>query len=224
MTKPVVICGAGIGGLTAGIALRQRGFAVRILERVARIEPVGAGITVQVNAMRVMQRLGSAEAIAAAGALVTRGSIRSVDGRTIRSMVQADLAERYGAPFVAIHRARLHDVLLKAFDGELATGTAVARVITRDDGATVKLVGDAVHEAALVVGADGLRSAVRESLLGAQPPRAAEQISWRCVCPRTAAASDPGGETWGRGARFGFVPIGGDAIYWYAVMDKATAP
>lgn len=225
MSTQVIVCGAGIGGLTAGIALRQRGFDVRILERVARIEPVGAGITVQVNAMRVMQRLGLADAIAAAGALVTRGSIRSVDGRVIRSMDQGDLAARYGAPFVAIHRARLHDILLKAYDGELVTGTAVARVTTTADGATVAIAGSEVkHGAAVVIGADGLRSSVREALFGPEPLRAADQVSWRCVCPRAAAADDPGGETWGPGARFGFVPISDHEAYWYAVLDKAKAP
>jgi 2-polyprenyl-6-methoxyphenol hydroxylase-like FAD-dependent oxidoreductase len=56
MTKPVVVCGAGIGGLTAAIALRRRGFEVRVFERAKELEPLGAGITVQVNAMRVMQR------------------------------------------------------------------------------------------------------------------------------------------------------------------------
>lgn len=224
MAEPVIICGAGIGGLTAGIALRQRGFAVRIFERVARIEPVGAGITVQVNAMRVMQRLGLADAITAAGALVTRGAIRAVDGSVIRTMDQADLAERYGAPFVALHRARLHEVLLRAFDGELATGSVVTRVRTTADGGTVEIAGDATHAASIVVGADGLRSTVREALLGPEPPRAAEQVSWRCVCPRAAAGDDPGGETWGPGARFGFVPIGEHEVYWYAVLDKAKAP
>lgn len=224
MADPVIICGAGIGGLTAGIALRQRGFAVRIFERVAQIEPVGAGITVQVNAMRVMQRLGLADAIAAAGALVTRGAIRAVDGSVIRTMDQADLAERYGAPFVALHRARLHDVLLRAFDGELATGAGVTRVRTTGDGATVEIAGDATHPASVVVGADGLRSTVREALFGPEPLRAAEQVSWRCVCPRAAADGDPGGETWGPGARFGFVPISEREVYWYAVLDKAKAP
>ncbi|MCC6763438.1 MAG: FAD-dependent monooxygenase [Deltaproteobacteria bacterium] len=224
MATRVIICGAGIGGLTAGIALRQRGFGVRILERVARIEPVGAGITVQVNAMRVMRRLGLADAIAAAGALVTRGAIRGIDGRVIRSMDQGDLAARYGAPFVAIHRARLHEVLLKAFDGEVVTGAAVAGVVAADDGAVVKLVGNATHDAAILVGADGLRSTVREALFGAEALRAAAQVSWRCVCPGAAAGGDPGGETWGPGARFGFVPIGDGEVYWYAAMDKIRAP
>lgn len=224
MSRAIGICGAGIGGLTAGIALRQRGFAVRIFERAPKLEALGAGITVQVNAMRVMQRLGLADAILAVGAPVTRGTIRRDDGRVVRTMDQGDLAAKYGAPFVAIHRARLLDVLLHAFDGELVTGAAVERVAETADGAAVTLAHGDVHEAPIVIGADGLRSAVRAALFGPEPLRAAEQVSWRGVCPRAAAGGDPGGESWGPGARFGFVPIGVDEVYWYAAIDKAAAP
>ena len=225
MTRPIVICGAGIGGLTAGIALRQRGFDVRIYERAAKLEPAGAGITVQVNAMRVMQRLGIADAIAAAGALVDGGAIRRSDGRVLRSMDQAGLAERYGAPFVAIHRSRLQDVLLDAFGAErVTTGAAVTAVTATPAGATVTLGDGGTVEAAIVVGADGLRSTIRGALFGPEPLRAAEQTSWRGICPRAAAGEALGGETWGRGARFGFVQISAAQVYWYAVMDNAAAP
>ncbi len=225
MTRPIVIAGAGIGGLTAGIALRQRGFTVRVLERAAALDPVGAGITVQVNAMRVMQRLGIADAIAAAGATVESGAIRRADGRVLRAMNQLDLVREYGAPFVAIHRARLQDVLLTAFGAEhLVTGAAVTEVTTGADGATVKLADGTSHDAAIVVGADGLRSTVRAALFGPEPLRAAEQIAWRGICPRSAAAGDPGGESWGRAARFGFVAINDREVYWYAAIDSAVSP
>jgi 2-polyprenyl-6-methoxyphenol hydroxylase-like FAD-dependent oxidoreductase len=240
MARPIVICGAGIGGLTAGIALRQRGFDVRIFERAAKLEPAGAGITVQVNAMRVMQRLGVADAIAAAGALVDGGAIRRSDGRVVRSMDQAGLAQHYGAPFVAIHRSRLQEVLLAAFGPErVTTGAAVTGVApdtsgrgttratgatTHADGATVTLADGTTHEAAVVVGADGLRSTVREALFGPEPLRAAGQTSWRGICPRAAIGDALGGETWGRGARFGFVAISDAEVYWYAVMDTSAAP
>ncbi len=225
MMKSVAICGAGIGGLTAGIALKQRGFAVRIFERAATLEPLGAGITVQVNAMRVMQRLGVADAIAAAGFLVESGAIRRSDGRVLRAMNQLDLVREYGAPFVAIHRARLQDALLGAFGSDgVVTGAAATKVTTHGDGATITFADGSTHDATFVIGADGLRSAVRDSLLGPQPLRAAGQSAWRGVCPRSAAGTDVGGETWGRGARFGFVPISATEVYWYAVMDMPAMP
>ncbi|MEO6028199.1 MAG: FAD-dependent monooxygenase [Candidatus Binatia bacterium] len=225
MTKPILICGAGIGGLTAGIALRQRGFSARIFERAGKLEPAGAGITVQVNAMRVMQRLGLDGPIVAAGAVVDGGALRRSDGRVLRSMDQANLAQQYGAPFVAIHRARLQDILLNAFGIEhVTTAAAVTSVTTSSGGAAVTLADGTTHDAAVVIGADGLRSTVREALFGPEPLRAADQVSWRGVSPRSAAGADHGGETWARGARFGFVPISGEQVYWYAVMDKTAAP
>lgn len=224
MATSIAICGAGVGGLTTGIALRQRGFEVRIFERAPQLAPVGAGITVQVNAMRVMHRLGLDGAIAAAGASVEGGSLRAADGRVLRSMDQADLVRKYGVPFVAIHRARLQDVLLAAFDGEILRGATVTGVIAAEYGATLTVAEGGTYHGTLAVGADGLRSNVREALFGPEPPRAAGQVSWRGVCPRAAAAGDRGGESWGRGARFGFVPISAEQVYWYAVIDTAAAP
>lgn len=225
MARSVVICGAGIGGLTAGIALRQRGFDVRILERAAKLEAAGAGITVQVNAMRVMHRLGIANAIAAEGANVDGGAIRRADGKKLRAMSQLDLVRQYGVPFVAIHRARLQDVLLRAFGAErVTTGATVVGVTPGPDSATVALADGATESADFVIGADGLHSAVRTALLGHETPRAAGQVAWRGICPRAAVAGDAGGESWGRGARFGFVAINDAEAYWYAVVDTVFAP
>jgi len=225
MKAPVLICGAGIGGLTAGIALRQRGFPVRIFERASQLEPVGAGITVQVNAMRVMRRLGLADDIAAAGAPLATAWIRTWQGRVLRSMDQGMLARKYGEPFVAIHRARLQELLLRAVgDGQVTTGAAAVGVAVEAERAMVTFADGSTEAAPLVVGADGLHSAVRAALFGTEPLRAAEQIAWRGVSPRQLADGDSGGESWGRGARFGFVPISRDDIYWYAAIDAAAAP
>lgn len=221
----VLVCGGGIGGLTAGIALAQHGFDVRVLERAVALEPAGAGITVQVNAMRVMQRLGIADQIADAGALLSAAAIRTSDGRVLRAMDQGALVREHGAPFVAIHRARLQDVLVRALGRErLATGATVTGVTADAAGARVTLADGSTQAADLVIGADGLHSAVRASLFGAEPPRAAGQTSWRGIAPRRAGGDDPGGESWGRGARFGFVPIGAAETYWYAVLDTPMAP
>ena len=225
MTRPIVIAGAGIGGLTAGIALRQRGFSVRVLERAAALDPVGAGITVQVNAMRVMQRLGIADAITAAGATVESGAIRRADGRVLRAMNQLDLVREYGAPFVAIHRARLQDVLLTAFGAEhLVTGVAVTEVTTGADGATVKLADGTSHDAAIVVGADGLRSTVRAALFGPEPLRAAGRSRG------AASARAPPRPAIPAASRGVAAPASASSrsttreVYWYAAIDSAVSP
>lgn len=221
----ILVCGGGIGGLTAGIALAQRGLDVRVLERAATLEPAGAGITVQINAMRVMQRLGIADDIVAAGAEVTAGALRSWDGRVLRAMDQSSLVRKYGVPFVAIHRARLQDVLVRALGADrLTTGAAVTHVGVGADAVHVRLADGSTQQAALVVGADGLHSTVRAALFGPQPLRAAGQMSWRGVARHRLAAHELGGESWGRGARFGFVPISADEVYWFAVMDSPAAP
>jgi 2-polyprenyl-6-methoxyphenol hydroxylase-like FAD-dependent oxidoreductase len=218
--RSIAIAGGGIGGLTLAAALRRRGAAVTVLERAAALAPVGAGITVQPNAMVALGRLGLAERVADAGRAITAVAILDPAGRPQGAPVDAGaLAAALGAPIIAIHRARLHAILLAAA-GELRTGAAVASVDERGRHVNATLAGGGSHEADLLVGADGLRSVVRAHLVGDGEPVYAGYTSWRGIAP--AGAVDVGGrstETWGRGQRFGVVPLGGGEVYWFATAN-----
>ena len=115
MTPTVVIAGAGIGGLTLAIALRRRGVPVTVLERAPELRPVGAGLGLGPNAMAALERLGVVEAIVNAGAAITRSAILDERGRVLGSELDVErMTREVGAPFVALHRTRLHEVLLDA--------------------------------------------------------------------------------------------------------------
>jgi 2-polyprenyl-6-methoxyphenol hydroxylase-like FAD-dependent oxidoreductase len=126
-----------------------------------------------------------------------------------------------GASLVALHRARLHALLLDALgSGIVTTGAQVVSFEQTADFVQVALMTGERVEAKLLVGADGLHSNVRAQLVGNEPPVYSGYTSWRGVTPANAVTVPARTtESWGRGERFGIVPIGFGEIYWFAVAD-----
>lgn len=219
---PIVIAGAGIGGLTLAIALQRRGFPVRVLERTATLAPVGAGLALQPNAMAVMAALGLADAVTAAGQPVARAAILDDRGGLLGGeQDMRALTAPFGAPVVAIHRARLHQALQNAVaPGTIELGIEVVDYALRGETVVVHCGDGSTMDADVLVGADGLRSRVRRRLVGDVDPVYSGYTSWRGV---TTAGAGPQltrmSESWGRGERFGMVDIGHSEIYWFAVVD-----
>ncbi|WP_224366607.1 FAD-dependent monooxygenase [Hyalangium versicolor] len=219
--RTVVIAGGGIGGLTLGVALRRAGISVRIFERAAAIRPVGAGITMQTNAMLAFRTIGLDTAVAEAGHAMQRGAILDPRGRSLGTMLVGEMAQELGAPMIAIHRSRLQEVLQQALGPEpLTLGLKVVGFREEPEGVVVRLSDGQEVRADLLVGADGLRSTVRSQLLDDGEPRYAGYTSWRGVC-EVPGLADPTitTETWGTGLRFGVVPLGEGRTYWFATAN-----
>jgi len=213
----VLIAGAGIGGLALGCALQQAGIAFQIFERAPSLGAAGAGIVMQTSAMLALRRLGLDSAVAREGHELKRGTGKNATGVLLHST----RLDEFGAPSIAIHRARLQATLLAAVDAaQIHTGHEL-RGYEQDQHQVHALFEDGSRATgALLVGADGLRSAVRRQLLGDTPLRYAGYTSWRAVAPVFGLSpAHEAIEIWGRGLRFGIVPISQAETYWFAVAN-----
>lgn len=219
----ITIIGAGIGGLATAIALRRKGFEVEIFESTPQFTEAGSGINLALNAMQIFKHLGIAEKIEQNGHPLEAMNVRDLELDLLASSPIKELAAFYSVRAVAIHRARLHSILL----GELGDTPVYLNKKLRSlsqKGEQVELVFEdgATHTATIVIGADGIRSVVREAVVPEVKSRDANQICWRGISKATLAEAFQKelNEIWGVGSRFGFVPISSDEVYWFALIRK----
>ena len=194
--RTVIIAGAGIGGLTAALALAQRGFAVTLLEAAERLEEVGAGLQLSPNAARVLTALGVAERLKPHVVVPEHLVVRNA--RSGRLLAQGPLgatsAQRYGAPYWVIHRGDLQAVLCEAVAATpsiaLRLGSKVESFTAEPDDVAVSTSHGSQPLAArahALIAADGLWSTLRQQLGHTTAPRPAGQTAWRTLVPTEAA-------------------------------------
>lgn len=222
--RPILIAGGGIGGLTLAALLRRRGRDCVVLERASRLEGVGAGIIVQPNAVKALRIGGIEDAVVGHGASMRRMEIRDERGGVLSSVDSGVFSARFGAGLFGFHRATLQAALLDLVDPRCVRLNAGVRSFDAEaDGVVVELESGEVLGGEALVGADGLRSAVRRRRLNDGEPRYSGYTSWRGVCARgTLWPEGHMSESWGRGARFGLVAIDGDRLYWFATANVAA--
>lgn len=197
--RNVLIAGGGIAGLTTALALSRAGLHATVLERAQSFEPIGAGIQLSPNASRVLLALGLGDALAKVASepkalLVRRGS----DGEMLAKMPLAGvMAERFGAPYIILHRADLHAILLNATEQDagvgVVMGTAVSDFTPHANGVT--LMAERAHtleeyRAAALIGADGVRSTVRTRLHPNVLLKKPGRTAWRATLPAHTLNAD----------------------------------
>jgi 2-polyprenyl-6-methoxyphenol hydroxylase-like FAD-dependent oxidoreductase len=222
-----IIVGAGVGGLTAALALRRAGIETAVFERAADVTAVqlGGGIHLWHNGMRGLERAGVADQVAALGgraAAVERAEFSSSKGKTLASWPIAELEREVGAPTVGVVRPELHRVLLAALEpGILRLGAAFV-AFREDGGGVVARFEDGSEERGdVLVGADGLRSTVRSQLHGAEEPHFAGYASWQALVDYEDEREAPPGlfrVIFGRGARFLHYWVGPGKLYWEGIF------
>lgn len=189
----VAIVGGGLGGMAAALALLRKGVEVAVYEKTPALTEIGAGLNLSPNALKALRYLGVEDAAIDIGFQARDQVIRSFrSGRVIaRPKRSGNVVERYGAAFLTVHRADLLDTLASPVpDSAIHLGAACTGVETHDTCAVAHFADGRSVEADIVIGADGIHSAVRDSLFGPIEPRFTGCICWRGLVPSEALA-DP---------------------------------
>lgn len=192
-TLPVLIAGAGIGGLAAALALARCGLAVTVLEQSAQLSEIGAGLQIGPNGFAALDALGVPmrdRAVYIDELLMHDALDETLVGRIPTG---AAFRARFSNPYAVIHRADLHHALLDALSEQtrvrLLTSVQVARIEQDHTGVTVVDAQGARHRARALIGADGVKSVVRQQLVG-DSPRVSNHVVYRAVVDRADFPTD----------------------------------
>ena len=189
----VLIVGGGIGGLAAATALTQKGLTVKLYERQREFGEVGAGMQIASNCTRILDDLGLLAEAKRLGVVPDRMVMKdAVDGRELIHLDLRRVEERYGTPYMVIHRSDLHGIFLRAAQRqgvELHGGAKAVAYANVDGGARVTFDDGSTDEADMVIAADGIHSVARASIVQDEPVSSA-YVAYRGAVPIELAAEN----------------------------------
>jgi salicylate hydroxylase len=192
---PIIIAGAGMGGLCAAIGLGQAGFDVCVLEAAPELSEVGAGLTLAANATSVLHHLGLRETLDLWAVVPARGAVKHFrTGETMVDIPRGPETYHHGAPYCQIHRADLQAGLVDALSQQPSVRLDIGRPLVKfeqdENGVVVTCADGSVQRGSLLIGCDGIRSAVRAQLHGADEPRFTGYVAWRGLVPMERLAGE----------------------------------
>jgi 2-polyprenyl-6-methoxyphenol hydroxylase-like FAD-dependent oxidoreductase len=220
----VLIQGAGIAGLTLAIALEQRGYKVKLVERGEGLTEVGAGIWMAANPMQVFARLGFAEKVIEAGWTVKLLRLQDWKSGDIQITNMSQIAKEYGFETIALHRGVLQRLLFEQLESDsVRFGCEVKSLTQSGDKVFVSLSDGSSCTAEIMVGADGFNSQIRRMAGLGGEKRYSGSSSYRAVARGinvlNTHAEHEAYEIWAKGCRIGFSKINADDFYWYMTFD-----
>ena len=221
----ILIQGGGIGGLTLAIALLQKGYTVRVVERASGLSEIGAGIWMAANPMQVFDRLGFAQKITDAGWMVHRVTLQDYNGDILQVADLSEVSSLFGFETIALHRSVLQKVLFEQLpSGIIIFAEEVKNITQSNDSVSVQLTDDSRINAKLVVGADGIHSSIRQLASLGGEKRYSGSSSYRAIARGTRLLAPEfdhdAYEIWGKGCRLGFSKINAEDYYWYMTFDS----
>lgn len=237
--RTATVVGGGLAGLASAVALTRSGWRTQVLERRSGTPEVGAGLALPRNGAVALNALGIDDALIEETGHRTLGTgFVDTQGRRILTIPDDDPRVRWAITVWGFNRQRLHELLHRAalkegvelVDGARVTGVTAGRVggepavvsWRREEAGQGENARET--EADLVVGADGMWSAVRQALHPEVSPRYSGSTSWRAIVPATALeGTGLDGrliEYWGPGSEFGVMKVNADQVYWYGYIQK----
>ena len=230
----IAIIGAGIGGLALALALRERGIDATLYEQASELAEIGAAIALSANATRELRRFGLMEGLLDAAIepseLIYRDGLSGERLAAHPMRLGNSYQARFGAPYLGIHRADLQKVMGDAVGTDnIALGHRLTRIEEQDDGIALHFAGRAPVSADIVIGADGVRSMIREYVTGGRGATYSGTSAYRGIVPvdRLPALPDPQAiQFWvGENAHMLHYAIGrdGGSVNFFAVVEGPAA-
>ncbi|HEY0656713.1 MAG TPA: FAD-dependent monooxygenase [Chryseosolibacter sp.] len=221
--KQFAIVGGGIGGLTLAIALQRKGFSVSVFEGAPALKPLGAGLTLAANAVKALVQIGIADPILQAGKVLEALIIKDQKGKILTQTNAGELSQKLGViNSFSIHRGDLQTILLSQLkSGTLTTGKRLLDFHQTTSGVTLYFEDGTTATTEYLIACDGVHSAVRKKLIPQSSVRYSGYTCWRAVIddiPPGLTMSETS-ETWGKGSRFGIVPLANNKLYWFACVN-----
>ncbi|MHB2263771.1 FAD-dependent monooxygenase [Aliihoeflea sp. PC F10.4] len=228
----IAIIGGGIGGLTAALALLREGFEVEVFEQAPELREVGAGVQISANGTRVLFELGLEDDIMAVASEAQGKEIRLWNsGKTWKLFdLGKQSIERYGFPYVTIHRNDLHQALAMGIrriaPDAIRLGQRCVAIDQSDKSVTVDFENGNSISTDIVIGADGVHSRIREILFGRDDPVFTGLVAWRGVIPAERLPSHllkPVGTNWiGPGGHTIHYPLRrGELMNYVSVVERS---
>ncbi|HEY0744166.1 MAG TPA: FAD-dependent monooxygenase [Chryseosolibacter sp.] len=221
--KHFAIVGGGIGGLTLGIALQRKGFNVTIYEGAPSLKPLGAGLTLAGNAVKALIHIGIADPILQAGKILQAISIKDEKGNILTQTNAEQLSRKFGViNSFSIHRGDLQSILVNELKSDsLIAGKRLLDFNQTSSVVTLYFEDGTSATADYMIACDGIHSVVRKKLLPQSKTRYSGYTCWRAIIddiPSTVNLEETS-ETWGKGSRFGIVPLANNKLYWFACIN-----
>ncbi len=223
--RSAIIVGGGIAGLAAAIALGKAGISVRIVERAAALEPIGAAITMWANAIDALDLLGVGAAVRAGATRIQTMAVFDRTGRAIIGPRIVDDVPHTGATAYLVTRSALQAALMQSIDPAwLTLDCAVSSIDEHESGVVATLADGTRIEADIAIVADGIWSDVATQILAST----AHHVGYGGVLALSDATSGAGVdhaafEYWGVGERFGLFDIGAGRRYWFYMRNEESA-
>jgi 2-polyprenyl-6-methoxyphenol hydroxylase-like FAD-dependent oxidoreductase len=219
-TERVIIIGAGVAGLTAGIALNRSGIDATVFEASSELREIGAGLGVQYAAMKALRRIGLEEGVREIGAPLSAMAWTMWDGRPLVTISHKPLKQKLGAETHNVHRGEFLSLLVREFGRDrIELGAKFEGFEEDSTEVVVHFEGGRSERGALLVGADGSRSRVRSHSLGDGEPQPTKVLVWRSMPPFEHPLLPLGvlRQAYGPGKMFSVVPGTNQRVFWFAV-------
>jgi 2-polyprenyl-6-methoxyphenol hydroxylase-like FAD-dependent oxidoreductase len=222
MAGKALVIGAGVGGLSTGLALKNAGYDVVVCERHPELRTAGVGLNLWPNGVRVLDELGLSETFMSVSNVIAQYRTFSSDGEPVSAEDTGAYRARFGAPLTGVYRRDLNALIAEALGRErIRFEHELVEFDDSGDAVECRFANGASESGHLLVGADGVFSRVRRQLFGEIPFRADKHVRWRGLFNVADAkvAPDQQVDVIGADAHIGWLPIGKGRAYWYAAGD-----